>query len=103
MLEEKMLSEDKLSVIRNYLRTEFPGFDLEDRYDSDRIAQTFRLDEGQKIHLVTVSREFIDDHTPSEISMILQGSHLKQFFYGEKVTRVLVTSKGIKTEISQGK
>jgi hypothetical protein len=95
-----MIPEDKLSVIRDYLRTEFPDFELDDRYDFDRIAQTFRLNAGQKTHLVTVSRKFIDDQTPARLSMILQESHLKQYFNNEKVARVLVTAEGIGTENS---
>ena len=95
-----MIPEDKLSVIRTYLRTEFPDFELDDRYDFDRIAWTFRLNAGQKTHLVTVLRKFIDDHTFSGAPMIFQDSHLKQYFNNEKVTRVLVTTKGIGTENS---
>jgi len=93
-----MIPEDKLSVIRSYIRTEFPDFELDDRCDFDRNAWTFRLNAGQKIHLVTVLRKFMDDHTSEELSMIFQDSHLKQYFNNEKVTRVLVTTKGIGTE-----
>ncbi len=98
VMEEKMLPEEKLSVIRDYLRTEFAGFDLADQYDFDRIAQTFRLVKDQKIHLVTVRRNFIDDHTPSELSTILDRSHLKHYFSDEKISRIVVTQKGVQTE-----
>jgi len=96
-----MLPEEKLRVIRDYLRTAFPGFGLYDWYDSGRIAQTFRLDKEETLHLVTIRRPFIDDHTPSEILGILRMSHLKKCFQDENVSCVLVTEKGsIKVEIS---
>jgi len=100
VMEVKMLSEEKLRVIRNYLKTEFKDFDLDDAYDFDRIGQTFRLVKGQKIYLVTVQRAFIDDHTPSELSNILKHGHLTQYFLNEKVSRIVVTGKGIQTKTS---
>ncbi len=92
------MQEEKLSIIRDYLRTEFAGFDLADQSDFDRIAQTFRLVKNQRIHLVTVRRNLIDGHTPSELSTILDQSHLKQYFSDEKVSRIVVTQNGIQTE-----
>lgn len=98
VMEEKMFPEEKLSVIRDYLSTEFTSFNLDDTYDSIRIAQTFRLVKGQRIYLVTVRRSFIDDHTPAELVTILQHSHLTQYFLNEKVARIVVTGQGIQTE-----
>lgn len=100
VMEVEMLSEEKLRAIRNYLKTEFKDFDLDDAYDFDRIGQTFRLVKGQKIYLVTVRRAFIDDHTPSELSNILKHGHLTQYFLNEKVSRIVVTGKGIQTKTS---
>lgn len=93
-----MFPEDKLNAVRNYLKSEFPGYTIDDHYDFDRFAQTFRLTLGDKIHLVTVSREFIDDHSVSEISILLQGYNLSQYFKDEKVVRVIVTNSGVKLE-----
>ena len=98
--EEKMFPEEKLSVIRNYLRIEFADFDLADQYDFDRIAQTFRLVKDQKIHLITVSKNFIDDHATSELSTHLAISNLKQYFDDKKVSRIVLTKQGIQTEKS---
>ncbi len=71
---------------------------MDDYYDFDRVAQTFRLMLGDKIHLVTPSRAFIDDHSASEISILLQGYNLSQYFKDERVTRVIVTNSGIEIE-----
>ncbi len=93
-----MFPKEKLNVIANYLKAEFPGCDLDDRYEFERIAQTFRLDDGKKTYLVTVSRAFIDDHTPSKISKILESFQVRKYFNGDKISRVIITNKGIKTE-----
>jgi len=93
-----MFPEEKLNVVRNYLRNEFPGYDLHDRYDFDRVAHTFRLTSENKVHLVTVSREFLDDHNASEISSSLEKSQLGNCFQGENILRAIVTNHGIKLE-----
>lgn len=48
--------------------------------------------------MVTVSRAFIDDHTPSEISEILKSFQVNNYFNSDKVLRVVITNKGIETE-----
>ena len=93
-----MFSEEKLSAIRNYLKEEFSEHEIADKYDFDREAQTFRLSTKHKIHLVTVSREFLDDHSASEISNILSRSHLNQYFQKENVVRIVVKNSEIRTE-----
>jgi hypothetical protein len=94
----KMFPEEKLSAVRNYLKSEFPDYAVDDQYDFDRVAWTFRLTLKDKIHLVTVAREFIDDHTPSEISNILQKHPLSQHFRQAKVARIVIRNSGIKPE-----
>jgi len=42
-----MLDERKLDLVREYLRTEFRGRTISDWYDSDRMAQVFRIEEGR--------------------------------------------------------
>ena len=95
-----MLEERKLEKIRKYLIQEFKECELDDRYDFDRIAQTFRLASGKVIYLVTVSREFIDDHSAKQISSILSSSNLSTYFQNKNVSRLILTTSGIKTEIS---
>jgi hypothetical protein len=90
--------ENKLNAIRGYLRVEFPDRDLADRYELDRLTQTFRLDDGKRICLVTIAREFIDDHKPDEISRLLNGLQLNNYFNVAKVSRVIIKNKGVETE-----
>ncbi len=93
-----MFPDDKLEVIRRCLKTQFSEHDLADQYDFDRVAQTFRISNEKEIYLVTVSKEFIDDHSTSEIEEMINNSHLYQFFKSGDIGRVIITSKGIKTE-----
>lgn len=97
-LGEFLNLDDKISAVRNYLKTEFPGYTIDDYYDFDRVTQTFRLTVKDKILLVTPSRVFIDDHSPSEISILLQGYNLSQYFKDERVARVIVTNAGVEQE-----
>ena len=94
---ESMEIKNKLNVIRNYLNVEFPGNTVEDQYDFDRTAQTFRI-ANDRIHLVTISRAFLDDHDVSEIESYLKGSHLSKYFQREGVNRITVTNSGIRQE-----
>lgn len=93
-----MFAEEKLNAVRNYLRGEFPSYAIHDQFDHDRYAQTFRLTQENKIHLVTVSREFLDDHSTSEILKSLERCHISQYFQKESVARVVVTNSGVKLE-----
>jgi hypothetical protein len=90
------MSEEKFNVIRNYLSTEFPNYAINDRHDFDRIAQTFRLTTEDEIHLVTFSRKFLDDNSPSQLADILERSSLSKYFQQEGIARVLVTNSGIR-------
>ena len=90
------MSEKKFNVIRNYLSTEFPNYAIDDRHDFDRIAQTFRLTTEEKIHLVTFSRGFLDNNSPSQIADILEKSSLSKHFQQEGIARVVVTNSGIR-------
>jgi hypothetical protein len=93
-----MLNENKLGEIRKYLTQEFKGYELADTYDFDRMAQTFRLVCGKVINLVTVSEEFIEDHSAKQISSILSSSNLSTYFQSKNVSRLIVTTSGLKTE-----
>ena len=96
-----MLEKNKLEEIRKYLTQEFKEYELDDRYDFDRMAQTFRLVSGKVIYLVTVSREFIDDHSANQLSSILSSSNLSTYFQSKDVSRLIITTSGLKTETKQ--
>jgi hypothetical protein len=96
-----MFSAEKINAVKECLKSEFPDHSLHDRFDFDREAQTFRLlqDENSELKLVTVAREFIEDHAAGEISMILNRLQLSDTFQRTKdKNRMIVTSKGITFE-----
>jgi hypothetical protein len=93
-----MSTDEKLNVIRKYLRTVSPESEHADKYDFDRMAWTFRLYQKGKIQLVTFSREFIEDNAPGHISSFLEYEQVLKYFERESIKRVLVTGKGISTE-----
>ena len=90
------MTERKFNVIRNYLSTEFPNYTIDDRHDFGSVAQTFRLTTEDEIHLVTFSRGFLDDNSPSKIADILEVSSLSKYFQQEGIARVVVTNSGIR-------
>ena len=81
-----MFPEDKLNVIREYLRSEFETENIDDKHDFDREAQTFRID-ADRLYLITVAREFIDDNDSAEIT---RGKNL---FFDPKNRQVPRTTK----------
>lgn len=89
-----MFPEDKLRAIREYLGGEFNSNNITDREDFDREAQTFRIDESNRIYLVTVTREFIDDNDAESISSILKRFPLKNRFDDPNVNRIVFAGPG---------
>ena len=64
---------DRLAVIRDYLVREFPGAVIDSPGDLENPVATFRISErrGRVRYLVTASREFLQDHSESEITDLL--------------------------------
>ena len=93
-----MLSEEKLKIVRDFLKSQFPDYELADKYDFSRMAQTFRLTTVERFYLITVLRKFLDDHNASEIKKILERSKLDEYLNRYKKIHLIITSSGVKTE-----
>ncbi|MDL1969823.1 MAG: hypothetical protein LWW94_02400 [Candidatus Desulfofervidaceae bacterium] len=91
-----MFAEEKLNVIREYLKTKFPDYTVDEGYEFDHSAQTFRLRRRNKMHFVIISEEFIDDREGSKIKTSLQKIPLKKYFHQEGVTCVIITNSSIR-------
>lgn len=65
-----MFPEEKLDVIRSFLKEKFSNYSVRDYWDFDSEGQTFFL-EGEDRRL-TFSRNFLDDSSTSDISMFLE-------------------------------
>ena len=89
-----MFDEEKLKAIAEYLETEFDILEIYDREDFDREAQTFRIDESNRIYLITVAREFIECYDAIQIASILSRDNLKRYFQNEEDRRLVFSGHG---------
>jgi hypothetical protein len=92
-----MDEKDKLSEIENYLKELFPGFVIENMWDSKSHRHVFRVDAptGETKHTIAVSSEFVSDNEPEDIVICLKLYNLRGYLeiFGNK--EVLVTNDGI--------
>lgn len=51
-MEVMLVEKAKLDVVRNYLNGEFAGSTIDEKYDFDRDAQTFRIRIGKDLLLL---------------------------------------------------
>lgn len=88
--------EEKLEPARAYLRLSFQDWELEDRWDWEREANTYRLyRHRQPIYLLKVSRELLDDNLPAQITAILEQSRVAEAMQQAEGHRILLTSNGM--------
>jgi hypothetical protein len=71
-------AEEKLGPIRRYLRAHFLGHAVEDEYHADSSGQMFTVERGSVLFRLRVAPEFLADHTPEEITALLQQWNLAQ-------------------------
>ena len=92
-----MDEKDKLSEIENYLKELFPGFVIEEMWDSKSHRHVFRVNAptGETKHTIAVSSEFVSDNEPEDIVICLKLYNLRGYLeiFGNK--EVLVTNDGI--------
>lgn len=66
------MEENKLNVVRTYLNGEFAGSTIDEKYDFNRGAQTFRIRIGQDLSLLKVGEEFLGDNNEAQIRAHLE-------------------------------
>lgn len=71
------MDQQKLKAVRTYLEKEFPGSTIEEKYDFDRGAQTFRIRVEKELLLLKVGEEFVEDNGEPEIT-----AHLRRWDVG---------------------
>ena len=92
----------RAAAIRDYLlKVEFPDYNINERYDVERIAQTFRLEGNGKIILIIVRRTFINDDSVSQISDYLRAFNLAQYTPGDQTSLVIGDRGSIDIEINK--
>ena len=90
-----MLDQQKIDAVRDYLEVQFPGCTVEDRYDSDRTAQVFRISCQGATHVTVVLRTFLDAHETTDIPITLEGFYLAEHLRDLGETPVIVTNAGL--------
>ena len=95
-----MEKKDKLSAMEDYLKELFPGFVIENMWDSKSGRHVFRVNAptGETKHTIGISSDFISANELEDIVPCLKLSNLKGYLeiFGNK--EVLVTDDGINPE-----
>ena len=98
MKEEPKPDPEKIDVVRAYLKSEFPKSEIDDRWEFNRDAQSFRVNHEQQQFLITVSLEFFRDYPASAIETQLSRFRLADAMKQAGNRRVIVTTKGLRIE-----
>lgn len=83
----------KIAEIRNYLKTEFPGFGIDiDEDGADAVL--FSLATGDARHLLAVDHDFIERRGPADLAADLQGFGVADTLRSLGDFRVRLTESG---------
>lgn len=90
----------KITAVRDYLQRKFPTWAIEDRHETDTIAEVFTISNTTTHHsyLVTVSREFLDDNSPQVIAQKLERWNVAEVLTTSERSMFHVTSSGVSAE-----
>ena len=88
--------EERLASVRAYLQHEFEDWNLADQWDGNTQSHAFRLTKhGEPVHLLKVSREFLEDNQPAEIAAAVAHWNAAGALRAALQHRVLMTSNGL--------
>jgi len=84
------MDENKLDVVRTYLNGKFAGSTIDENYDFDRGAQTFRIRIGRDLFLLKVGEEFLSDNNEAQISSHLENWNVANLLRENKECGIFV-------------
>ena len=85
-----------LDAVRKHLKQCFPDWAVDERWDEDREAQTFRLTKpSEPAHLLEVRRNVLDNHRPEELSVLLKYQAVGQSLAHAEGHRLLLSARGL--------
>ncbi len=93
-----MIDQKKINAVREYLRAEFPNSTISDQYDFGRDAQIFSITDQDSKYVTAISEKFFEEHEASDIPTKLQKYVLGEEVRKHGLTRVLVTTTGLKLQ-----
>ena len=85
----------KHSAIESYLKDHFSNCQIEQNYDFDRGAQSFKIESVDGSRLLKVGNEFVDDNETSEMLRLFDLWALSAVLAKEKELGVLVLQSGL--------
>ena len=89
------MNEQKYAVITAYLAEKFSGCPIEQKHDSSRMAQSFKIHVIDTTLLLKVSDEFVGDNDIPKILHLLNLWALAEILGKEKELGVLVSQGGL--------
>ena len=93
-----MPNEDKVKVVAEYLRTEFPECEIENWHDSAQKAHHFRIVTKKSAFQAQISDEFLNAHDGAQIPAKLRKFTLAEHLRELPSDVVIVTNAGLKLE-----
>lgn len=90
------MDTEKLAVVREFLRKELPGSEIEHKQDSE--GHTLQVGFQGSQYIVILSEEFVLTSEPSEIGGKLAGYTLIEHLLALPDTPVVVTNTGLKLQ-----
>ena len=88
---------EKLAAVREYFRAHFPGAEIRDSYDHDRLAQVFRIEMdglGGFSDAVFLT-QFLDEFPEDKIGKVLAGWRVAEHLQSANGAEVTVSSWGV--------
>ena len=84
-----------IEVIKDYLKQEFPDSDIEDEEDFDFHARTFKVTDGDRIHILKVSFDFASDTDAAGMKKLLNDEDIASHMRNPKYTSVMISNDGM--------
>ena len=95
------ITDLKLDMIRIYLEARVPACNIEDLYHDDKQGMhVFQLKCNGRPVTVSVSRAFIDEHSPAEILTTIKLQRLESYFKDMTIGNIVITHDGIVSDLN---
>jgi hypothetical protein len=88
-----MIAREKVVAVKEYLQTEFPGFEVDDADDFERLSRMFRASNDSSTYIVKFERRFLDES--SDVKETLRYMELSEAMKRSENKQVLVTKQGL--------
>ena len=88
---------EKLAAVREYFHEHFPGAEIRDSYDHDRLAQVFRIEMNGAggFSDVVLLTQFLDEYPASKFRKVLTGWRVAEHVQSANGAEVIVSSWGV--------